>query len=63
MASDDDAILAYVRAHPGVGAEEIRRETELDHNAVFVGLLHLRAKDRITKAGDKRATKYTATKG
>jgi hypothetical protein len=55
-----DAVLAFVKSHPGVRSEVVREKMKLERPIVQDALNRLRADKKVTMKGEKRAAMYTA---
>jgi ATP/maltotriose-dependent transcriptional regulator MalT len=56
-----NAIVAYVKAHPGQAGEVVRKAVGLDRNKWSPALRHAVAARLVTRKGEKRPAKYWAT--
>ena len=55
-----DALIALIRANPGLRSEEIQMRIDMPHKLLKATLSKLRAANRVKTSGMKRATTYTA---
>jgi hypothetical protein len=54
------AVAAHVKAHPGEGVETIAKHLRVATKEITLPIAKLLAAKKITKKGEKRATKYFA---